>query len=302
MKPNRRKLTLKQKSGITAHLYIMPFYLGFIFFFLTSIIKSIGYVFSKVTFDVTGVLTEYIGMDNFKYIFNKDLEFKGNLIKALTELAWKTPVILIMSLLLAMIANRKSPLKSVVRSVFFLPVIISSGVVLDTIKLDGVASLMMRGSVVSATGEVVSNSALTDLLVEIGLNETMVKFFQNVSSNIFEVMFNCGIPMLIFISALQGIPSSLYEASSVEGATAWDDFWKITLPMITPTILINLVYVIVDSFASSDHPVMRQILASVELLRLGEASAMVWVFCSIIIVIFAALFAIFSRAKAFEAS
>lgn len=302
MKPNRRKLTLKQKSGITAHLYIMPFYLGFIFFFLTSIIKSVGYVFSKVTFDVTGVLTEYIGMDNFKYIFNKDLEFKGNLIKALTELAWKTPVILIMSLLLAMIANRKSPLKSVVRSVFFLPVIISSGVVLDTIKLDGVASLMMQGSVVSATGEVVSNSALTDLLVEIGLNETMVKFFQNVSSNIFEVMFNCGIPMLIFISALQGIPSSLYEASSVEGATAWDDFWKITLPMITPTILINLVYVIVDSFASSDHPVMRQILASVELLRLGEASAMVWVFCSIIIVIFAALFAIFSRAKAFEAS
>lgn len=302
MKPNRRKLTLKQKSGITAHLYIMPFYLGFIFFFLTSIIKSVGYVFSKVTFDVTGVLTEYIGMDNFKYIFNKDLEFKGNLIKALTELAWKTPVILIMSLLLAMIANRKSPLKPVVRSVFFLPVIISSGVVLDTIKLDGVASLMMQGSVVSATGEVVSNSALTDLLVEIGLNETMVKFFQNVSSNIFEVMFNCGIPMLIFISALQGIPSSLYEASSVEGATAWDDFWKITLPMITPTILINLVYVIVDSFASSDHPVMRQILASVELLRLGEASAMVWVFCSIIIVIFAALFAIFSRAKAFEAS
>lgn len=302
MKPNRRKLTLKQKSGITAHLYIMPFYLGFIFFFLTSIIKSVGYVFSKVTFDVTGVLTEYIGMDNFKYIFNKDLEFKGNLIKALTGLAWKTPVILIMSLLLAMIANRKSPLKSVVRSVFFLPVIISSGVVLDTIKLDGVASLMMQGSVVSATGEVVSNSALTDLLVEIGLNETMVKFFQNVSSNIFEVMFNCGIPMLIFISALQGIPSSLYEASSVEGATAWDDFWKITLPMITPTILINLVYVIVDSFASSDHPVMRQILASVELLRLGEASAMVWVFCSIIIVIFAALFAIFSRAKAFEAS
>ena len=72
--------------------------------------------------------------------------------------------------------------------------------------------------------------------------------------------------------------------------------------MITPTILINLVYVIVDSFASSDHPVMRQILASVELLRLGEASAMVWVFCSIIIVIFAALFAIFSLAKAFEAS
>ncbi len=295
-----KRLTLEKRTALQGHLYILPFYIGFLFFFLTSLIKSITYVFCDVKFDVSGILTDFSAFSNLNYIFNKDLEFKTNLIKAITELLWKTPVILIMSLILAMLANRRSPLKPLVRAIFFLPVIISSGVVLDTIKMDGIASLMMSGSVVSATGEVTHNSSLTDVLIQAGLNSGLIEIFTNISSNIFEVMYNCGIPMLIFISALQGISPSLYEASAVEGATAWDDFWKITLPMITPTILINLVYIIVDSFSSSDHPIMRQILDSIELLRLGQASAMVWVFCLIIALIFAIFFLIFRRFKTFE--
>ena len=302
IKQKKKRLTLEQKTSLVGHLYILPFYLGFIFFFLSSLIKSFKYVFCNVTFEISGVLTKYTGLENLKYIFNTDLDFKINLVKALTELLWKTPVVLIMSLILAMIANSNIKFKPVVRSVFFLPVIIAGGVVLDTIKMDGIASLMMTGSVVSATGEVTHSSALTDLLVQVGLNQGLVQFFQNISSNIFEVMYNCGIPMLIFISALQGIPSSLYEASSVEGATTWDDFWKITLPMIMPTMLINLVYIIVDSFSSSSHPIMKQILNSIELLRLGQASAMVWVFCTIIAVVFIILFLIFNRLKIFEAN
>lgn len=301
MKRLKPKMTLERKTALTGHLYILPFYLGFLFFFLTSLIKSVSYVFCDVSFDVSGILTEFSGLENLNYIFNKDLNFKTNLIAAVTELLWKTPVILIMSLILAMLANRNTRLKPLVRAIFFLPVIISSGVVLDTIKNDGVASLMMSGSVVSATGEVTHSSGLTELFTQAGLNSGLIEVFANISSNIFDVMYNCGIPMLIFISALQGISPSLYEASSVEGATAWDDFWKITLPMITPTILINLVYIVVDSFSSSDHPVMRQILSSIELLRLGQASAMVWVFCVIIAVIFIVFFAIFRKLKVFEA-
>ena len=297
-----QNISLEKKKSLQGHMFVLPFYLGFVFFFLIPIFKSISYVFCDVTFDVTGILTDFTGLANLKYIFNEDLEFKSNLIKAVTDLFWKTPVILIMSLILAMLANRNSVLKPVVRSVFFLPVIISTGVVLDTIQLDGVASLMMKGTIVSATGETIQNTSLNDLLVESGLNQSLITLFQNISSNIFEVMYSCGIPMLIFISCLQGIPSSLYEASSVEGATAWDDFWKITLPMISPTILINLVYIIVDSFASSDQVVMRQIMNAVELLRLGPASAMVWVFCGIIAVIFVVLFIIFNKMKIFESN
>lgn len=301
-KLKKSSLTLEQRSALTGHMFVLPFYLGFIFFWLTSLVKSIYYVFCDVSFDVKGVLTEFTGLANLDYIFNTDLDFKINLSAAVSELFWKTPVILIMSLILAMLANIKTKARPVIRSVFFLPVILASGVVLDTIREDGIARLMMSGTVVSATGEVMHNSSLNTLLVETGLNEELINFFSNISSNIFEVMFNCGIPMLIFISALQGIAPSLYEASAVEGATAWDNFWKITLPMITPTILINLVYIIVDSFASSGQVVMKQIMAAVELLQLGYASAMVWVFCLVIAVIFAILFAIFTRLKIFESN
>lgn len=301
-KSKNARLTIEQRTALNGHLYVLPFYIGFIFFFLTPIIKSISYVFCNVSFDVTGVLTEFTGLENLKYIFNKDLDFKGNLVTSVTALLWKTPVILILSLLLAMIANINMPGKGVIRSVFFLPVILSSGVVLDTIREDDIAGLMMRGSVVSANGSVVSSNSLANMLEQAGLSISIVNLFINISNNIFDLLFNCGIPMLIFLSGLQGISPSLYEASSVEGATAWDNFWKITLPMIMPVALINLVYIIVDNFASTSNLVMQQVLASVELLKLGEASAMVWVFCVIIAVIFAVFFAIANKFKIFEAN
>lgn len=301
-KSKNARLTIEQRTALNGHLYVLPFYIGFIFFFLTPIIKSISYVFCNVSFDVTGVLTEFTGLENLKYIFNKDLDFKGNLVTSVTALLWKTPVILILSLLLAMIANINMPGKGVIRSVFFLPVILSSGVVLDTIREDDIAGLMMRGSVVSANGSVVSSNSLANMLEQAGLSISIVNLFINISNNIFDLLFNCGIPMLIFLSGLQGISPSLYEASSVEGATAWDNFWKITLPMIMPIALINLVYIIVDNFASSSNLVMQQVLSSVELLKLGEASAMVWVFCVIIAVIFAVFFAVANKFKIFEAN
>lgn len=301
-KSKNARLTIEQRTALNGHLYVLPFYIGFIFFFLTPIIESISYVFCNVSFDVTGVLTEFTGLENLKYIFNKDLDFKGNLVTSVTALLWKTPVILILSLLLAMIANINMPGKGVIRSVFFLPVILSSGVVLDTIREDDIAGLMMRGSVVSANGSVVSSNSLANMLEQAGLSVSIVNLFINISNNIFDLLFNCGIPMLIFLSGLQGISPSLYEASSVEGATAWDNFWKITLPMIMPVALINLVYIIVDNFASSSNLVMQQVLSSVELLKLGEASAMVWVFCAIIAVIFAVFFAVANKFKIFEAN
>lgn len=299
-RPKKLNLNLAQRSALTGNLFVLPFYLGFIFFFLIPIFKSLYYVFCKVSFDVGTIRTEFTALENLNYIFNKDLDFKENLITSVTELLWKTPVCLIMSLILALVANRKSFATPFIRSIFFLPVIFTSGVVLSTIQEDSVASLMMSGTVISSAGKMESNSAFTALLTETGLNAKLVELFSTISSNVFKVLYDCGIPMLIFLSALQGISPSLYEASSVEGATAWDDFWKITLPMITPTILINLVYIIVDSFSSASQAVMRQIMSMIELLRMGEASAMVWVFCAIIGVIFVLLFTIFNKLKVFD--
>ena len=296
------KLNLAQRSAVAGNLFVLPFYLGFIFFFLIPIIQSFYYAFCTVSFDVGSIKTKFTAFENLNYIFNKDIDFKQNLISSITELLWKTPVCLVMSLILALVANKKNFATPVIRAIFFLPVIFTSGVVLSTIQKDNVASLMMSGTVISSTGRMETSSTFTTLLTESGLNTKIVELFTTISTNVFKVIYDCGIPMLIFLSALQGISPSLYEASSVEGATTWDDFWKITLPMITPTILINLVYIIVDSFSSATQAVMRQIMAMIELLRLGEASTMVWVFCLIIAVVFIIFFAIFNKLKVFEAN
>lgn len=289
--------TLEQKNAWVGRGFMLPFYLGFIFFFMPSLIESISYIFSDVSIDIYGVHTKFNGLENLDYIFNTDLDFKENLINTLLELLWKTPVVLISSLLMAIVINKKFFGRTVVRAIFFMPVIIASGVVMNMIKNDQIAANVMAGNMVSGGGGVVSNDSLEVLLAQAHLPEELMTLFMNISNNIFDVLFNCGIQMLIFLAALQSISPSLYEASAVEGASKWDDFWTITIPMILPMMIVNLVYTVVDSFTSSENLIMNQILENIEILRLGHASAILWLFCLIIGLIFGILFFIFNHYK-----
>ena len=293
----KKGLTLEQKNAWVGRGFMLPFYLGFVFFFLPNLIESVSYIFSDVKVDIFGVHTKFNGLDNLDYIFNTDLGFKENLITTLLELLWKTPVILLSSLLMAIVINKKFFGRTVVRAIFFMPVIIASGVVMNMIQNDQIAANVMAGNMVSGGGGVVSNDSLELLLAQAHLPEELMKLFMNISNNIFDVLFNCGIQMLIFLAALQSISPSLYEAASVEGASPWDVFWTITIPMILPMMIVNFVYTVVDTFTSSENLIMKQILANIEILRLGHASAILWVFCLIIGLILGILFFIFNRYK-----
>ena len=293
----KKTLTLEQKNAWVGRGFMLPFYLGFIFFFAPCLIQSISYIFSDVKIEITGFNRTFNGLENVKYIFDKDLDFKENLIKTILELLWKTPVVLISSLLMAMIINKKFIGQTVVRGIFFMPVIIASGVVMSMIKNDQIAANIMSGNMVSGGGGVITNDSLTVLLSQAHLPEQVTNLFMNVSNNIFDVLFNCGIQMLIFLASLQSISPSLYEASAVEGASKWDDFWTITVPMILPIAIVNFVYTVVDSFTSSTNLIMKQILANIEILRIGHASAILWIFCAIIGVIFAIIFFLFNHFK-----
>ena len=293
----KKGLTLEQKNAWVGRGFMLPFYLGFVFFFLPNLIESVSYIFSDVKVDIFGVHTKFNGLDNLDYIFNTDLGFKENLITTLLELFWKTPVILLSSLLMAIVINKKFFGRTVVRAIFFMPVIIASGVVMNMIQNDQIAANVMAGNMVSGGGGVVSNDSLELLLAQAHLPEELMKLFMNISNNIFDVLFNCGIQMLIFLAALQSISPSLYEAASVEGASPWDVFWTITIPMILPMMIVNFVYTVVDTFTSSENLIMKQILANIEILRLGHASAILWVFCLIIGLILGILFFIFNRYK-----
>ena len=210
------------------------------------------------------------------------------------QLSWQMPVILITSLFIAIILNSKFAGRTFVRAVFFLPAIMVTGTIITIIKQDVAASSVLSGSVVSA-GNIQYSTGLQDLLVQSGANSKMVELFTTVSNDMYNLLWKTGIQMIVFLAGMQSISPALYEAADIEGATAWEKFWKITIPMLSSIILVNIVYTIVDNFTDSTNVVMNQVMANTEFLRLGLASAMAWTYFLVIGIIIAIIVGIFSK-------
>lgn len=279
----RRSLSLSAKSAWTAQLFILPFYLGFWFFFLSPLIESLKMSVSDVTVvDGAGYAMSFVGLKHYNAAFFEDANFTTYLVNSLTDMAWKVPVIIVVSLFMALILNQKFTGRVFVRAVFFIPVIFASGVALQMVSNDSVASSALTGNVVSSV-EINQSSALNDLLVNAGFDAEIIKYATKIANGLFGMVWRSGIQMIIFLAGLQGISPALYEASSIEGATAWENFWKITLPMLSPTILLNLVYTIVDTFTDSSNRVMNQITALMSnASNLDLASAFAWIYFAVI--------------------
>lgn len=291
------KLSVTQRHNIKGLYFMIPFILGILFFYIEPIISSITFAFSKVTVDLDGYTSEFIGLENFKYAFTKDANYTTVLSRDLMNLLWKTPVIIILSLFLALLINKKFKGRLFVRAVFFLPVIFSNGVLLDVIQNDAVVQSAVSATSVLDSGVAVSQTqGLSELLIQAGFAEEIIQFTTMVTDSFFSLVWNSGVQMLIFLSGLQSISPSLYEAASVEGASGWETFCKITVPMLSPMILLNIIYTIVDSYASTSNGVIKLVINSISDNRFGNASAMAWTYFLVIGVIIGIVFFVSSRA------
>lgn len=279
------KLTIERRRAMTGRLFILPFVIGFVFFFLRSTFQSLMFVFNDVSLKPGGFDMQWVGLKNLKYIFLTDPDFNKNLVSATVSLLYQVPVIIIAALFFAMILNAKFRGRTFIRAVFFLPVIIASGVIMEIINSDTFATSLITSSEGMDTTVTASSYGLTSLLVDMGLGEQVVSYFSYISSNLYDLMWRTGIQMIIFLAALQSISPALYEASSIEGASAWENFWMVTIPMITPMILVNTVYTIIDSFTDSANVVMDQISSIFSDQQYDRAAAMSWVYFLIIGVI-----------------
>lgn len=285
MKNKKPRLSLTQRQAMTGRLFVLPFYIGFLFFFIGQLVQSITFCFNDVTFDpVNGVNTAWVGLENFNYIFKVDSNYTTKLVSSLAQLAWQVPVIVVASLFIAIILKSKFIGRTFVRAVCFLPVVLAGGIVMSIVKGDTVSASVMSGNMVSS-GSVVDTDALQDLLVNMGLGEEITNFINTIYENLFGVLWSSGVQIIIFLAALQSIPTSLYEASAIEGATAWEDFWKITIPMIGPMIMLNIFYTIIDSALSTSNSVMGKVLTEYNRLNLDLSAAMGWTYFAIIAVV-----------------
>lgn len=285
-KKAKKPMTLVQRNAITGYCFIAIWLIGFIFIFAKPMVSSVIYSFSNVKLGKAALRTTFAGLGNYNYIFNVDPVYVQNISKALGTMLYEVPIISIFSMFIASILNQEFKGRTFARVLFFLPVIIASGATIQILRESGMSTTM---STSTDSVYLFQSTALKDIMTSAGFNSKLIETITGVIDKIFDISWKSGVQILLYLSGLQTIPKSYYEVSSMEGATGWEEFWKITFPMLMPITLVCVVYTIIDSFTYYDNPVMQQIQEQFKALEFGHASAMSLIFCIIILVIVVAI-------------
>ena len=292
-KKKRKAISYEKKQGFVGFMFVLPWFIGFLMFFFVPAIKSIQFSFSEIKI-FENYATTWNNFDNYIKIFTRNADFLQNLSSTFGDLAVNVPIILVFSLFVAVLLNRKFIGRGVARAVFFLPVIVTTGVVMTAFNGASDTSKVFEGEV--SNGILFSTMNATEILFQLGLSEQITGYMTQIADRIFDVVWDSGIQIILFLAALQGISPALYEASDVEGATAWEKFWLITFPNVSPIILVNIVYTIVDTFSDPSNKVLAQVDSLVTVtFDYGTAAAMVWVYFIIVLAIIGAVFLICKR-------
>lgn len=257
MEKKKKKMTLATRRAITGYTFILPWFIGFCIFYIKSLFMTIQFSLSDVAADAkTGYSATFTGLENLKYIFTQDASFNQTLLTSMRDIVIDVPLILTFSLLMAMLLNQKFIGRTIFRAIFFIPVIMGCDAISSAIETARQAAIGGISSQSAAISEASSSTINLDYYValfkDIGLPSGIIDYVVAAVDRIAEIVDLSGIQIVIFIAALQSIPTSLYEVARIEGATAYETFWKVTFPMVMPHIITCLVYTVVDAFASSD--------------------------------------------------
>lgn len=302
--PKRKKIaSLERRKSRSGWLFILPFLIGFVLIYLPMVKDSIVFSFSKINNGTGGssYTTEFVGWENYREALFVEPDFVQTLVKGMKQLAFDIPAIIIFSLFMAVMLNQNMAGRGVFRAIFFIPVILSTGIMESIASMDILSDYMEDSSGIdtgagsSAASDLVSSMDLQKLFSNMKVGTEIVDYVVSAINNIYGIVNRSGVQMLIFLAALQSISPAIYESCKIDGATAWETFWKITFPMITPMILVNAIYTIIDSFTTESNVVMSYISQKYSASN-GQvlSSAMSWVYFLIVILIVAIIAAIIS--------
>ena len=251
-KRNHKLLTPTDKTGL---LFVLPFIIGFIWLFMKPLIESLRYTFHRVTVGPDGLLLDPIGFENWEYMFNADAEFVKRLFSMASGMLVQILVIMFISIFLAVLLVDKFPGRLFFRTALFLPMIFGAAVLMKAFHKFGGDSVMINGMKTDTE----MTGFVKDIIASFGVLAPVIERFTQYSGTLFNLLWNTSLQIIIFIIGLQAIPSHLYEVAKMEGATKWETFWKITFPLLTPSILLCLIYSIIDYFNSSTNAIVMLI-------------------------------------------
>lgn len=279
--------TIRAHRARTGVLFILPFIIGFIFFMVRPLIFSMQMSLNDVTLRAGG------GFDmawnkfyNYKYAWSVDANYNQYLLDEISRMGINTIATLVLSFVIAVILNQEFKGRTLSRVIFFLPVILSSGVLPGIESSNEFYNMMSDISNTVTEGNGLNISATLENLLNVSgvASDIFAVIFQMIDA-IYDIVMASGIQIIVFLSGLQSISPSLYEAADVEGCSAWESFWKITFPMVSPLLLVNCIYTIVDFFMKNDNRVIELINKTMYGVKLdfGVASAMSWIYFGVAI-------------------
>ncbi len=300
-----RPTTLEARKARAGWFFVMPFVLGVVLIYLPILIDSIWFSFADITKGVAGApdIVTPVGFKYYIQAFNTQYEYKTLLLEGVQQILLEVPAIVVFSLFVAVILNQKMLGRAVFRAIFFVPVILATGL-MDSIEAMNQSSDSTEDGVSGGTLEGQEEGLINMMDVELlfsnmKVGTELVVYVVNLVNMIYDIVNFSGVQMLIFLAGLQSISPSIYEACQIEGATAWETFWKITFPMISPMILVNAIYSIIDSFTKESNVVMSYIddLYNSATPK-GQTVAMYWMYFLLILAVIG-IFALIAKAFIF---
>ena len=292
----RRKIvSLDKKKARAGWLFVLPFVIGFVIIYFPVIFDSLKY--SVCEFEAVqggGLSLDFVGFKNYRAALYEDANFVQVLISGIKQLVFDVPAIVIFSLFMAVLLNKKMFGRAAFRAIFFIPVILSTGLIAG-IDASNILNDYMgsnggiddgSGQAASGAAQIVSMADFTWLFRNMQVGTELLDYVVGIVNNIYGIINRSGVQMLIFLAGLQSVSPAIYESCSIDGASGWETFWKITFPMVSPMILVNTIYTVIDAFTAESNTVMKYIDKTYEDSTV-VATSMSWMYFAIVILMIA---------------
>ena len=250
MMKKTKTFSLERNRARYGYLFTLPLILGLALIFIPNLVQTVLYSLNETVIDGSGYTLEWIGLKYYIKAFAGDAKFLQYMLSSLGELLVQVPVILVFSLFMAMVLNQKFKGRVVARAIFFLPLVLSTGIISRVEASTQLDSLMLtRDALEGMQG---TRFDLSQLLLSMNFNATLSDIVVSAATGIKDIVNASGMQIFIFLAAFQQIPVSVYEAAQVEGCSKWVLFWKVVIPMTAKQILVAGVYTVVDVFTRTD--------------------------------------------------
>ncbi len=290
MQKKKRIRSLESVRNRAGYTFVAHWALGLILFFVVPLFSSIWYAFNKVSIQPGNIITDFVGLEYFKELITVDPDYVDNLRDSIGMMCYSLPIIISLSLILAVLLNQQFKGRTTFRIIFFLPIIIANSVVMTMLNSD-IVTLPLFSSGTGSDSLINYNEIITGL----GIPQQISPFLTFLLSNTINLIWKCGVQTILFLAGLQSISASMYEVSKIEGANKWEEFWLITVPSLRHIISLVIIYTMIELFVSMDNSLVAKAYDQMLAQNYGNSSAMLWIYFLIVLVLIGTVYILYQH-------